>query len=126
MGWIASFFSSYLRIAVVAGFVGIAAIAGVLWWQKSAAEERANQLRIANDRLSGQVVALEHVRQSQQEAIVELETVARLLGANNDEINKILEEVRNAQDSDDGSISVLLLRALRRLDSLRRTEPAPG
>jgi len=119
MSAILGFFSSYLRMAAVAGFVALAAIIGLLYWQWSLAEKRADDLRIANDRLNGQVVVLQQAAEDRDAAIRELEQTNKTLAKQAADLNDILQELRNAPDSDDGSISPLLLRLLERLDRLR-------
>jgi hypothetical protein len=118
IGFAGGIFSSYLRVIVIAGFVGLTTVAGVMVYQKRAAVSKLDALQLDVDRLQSQIVSKDEELAFQKLAIAMLESTNVTLATNAKFLNEALAEIKNAPASDDAPISPVLLRALRRLDGL--------
>lgn len=112
---VTGFFWRYVAYIALAGFVALAAIAGVLWLQKAAAERKLAAEAIKIERLQTAVDGLKDQVIDRDDAIAVLEWSKTQSDANAAELNSILRDIRDAPATDDGPVSPLLLRALRRV-----------
>lgn len=120
---ITGFFSSYLRIIVIGAVAALGAALLVLWLMLSASQTEADKLRLDKERLEAAVAAQNQVIISKDDAIAELQSVSTLLTAQAADLQAALQEIANAPASDDGDISAILDRALRRVDGVRGASP---
>lgn len=118
---ISSFFGRYLIYAVVAGFVGLGTVAGVEWLQKTSALKKLDAEQIRNERLQAANDALNTQIAIKADAIAELEVANKTLADQAADLNTTLQEITNAKPEDDGNLSPILGRTLRRL---RGAKPA--
>lgn len=117
--------SPYLNYVFIAFVIAIAAIAGVFWFQKHAAEKKVADLTIANDRMESQIKGLNVALAYKDLAIHAIETTSQVLGEKQGIETEVKTEITNAPPSEDGPVAPVLDRALDGIDRmLKHAAPA--
>lgn len=115
---VADFVSPYLTYVAIAGVIGIAAIAGVLWLEKNSAEHKVTALQLQSERQQAQIAGLNYQITTKDNAIQALEATNALLNAHDAVSGKIQEDIDNAPAKDDGSLAPVLDRALNAVSGM--------
>lgn len=113
----------YLTYILGGAFIALLAGAGLLYWQWTSAEERADQLRIENDRQQSVITGLQAKIVFQSNAIGALESVGADLSERDKSSDQIKQDIGNAPPSDDAPVAPVLDRVLDGLERLRQPDP---
>lgn len=119
-GTVAAPYLTYIKIGAV---VVLATLIGGLYLLWRSAENRADDLRLENDRKQSQIDALNAAAKFQKNAIGALERDAAATAARDEISDKIKEDIGNALPADDAPVAPVLDRTLDVLDRLRRGAP---